>query len=95
METKEQENPGRIWSEESIEAREVEEYPKEEETRRYSEEGRQNWDREEEEESSSEVSSPSTTPMDWPKEEYLEVLMDENENGYWSDIGVTPRWRTR
>ena len=85
METKEQENPGRIWSEESIEGREVEEYPKEEETRRYSEEGRQNWDRKEEEESSSEVSSPSTTPMDWPKEEYLEVLMDENENGYWSD----------
>ena len=63
-------------------------YPEEKETRHSEEEGsRPSLDREE---SSSDVSSPSTIPVEpmepveWPeKEEYLEVWMDEN--GYWSD----------
>ena len=86
MQTKEeQENSEDTKTEEGMRAMEVREYPEEKETRYSEEEGsRPSWDREE---SSSDVSSPSTIPVEsveWPeKEECLEVSSDEN--GYWSD----------
>ena len=92
METKEERtNPEDTKTEEGMRAMEVGEYPEEKETRYSGEEGsRARWDREE---SSSDVSSPSTIPvepvepvepMEWPeKEECLEVSSDGN--GYWSD----------
>ena len=89
METKEERaNPEDMKTEEGMRAMEVGEYPEEKETRYSGEEGsRPRWDREE---SSSDVSSPSTIPVEpvepvkWPeKEECLEVSSDGN--GYWSD----------
>ena len=92
METKEERaNPEDMKTEEGMRAMEVGEYPEEKETRYSEEEGsRPSLDREE---SGSDVSSPSTIPVEsvesmgiveWPeKEEYLEVSSDGN--GYWSD----------
>ena len=84
METKEERaSPEDMKTEKGMGAMEVGVYPEEEETR-YSEGSRPSWDREE---SSSDVSSPSTIPMEPmecpEKEECLEVSSDEN--GYWSD----------
>ena len=92
METKEEQaNPEDIKTEEGMRAMEVREYPEEKETRHSRKEGsRPSLDREE---SSSDVSSPSTIPVEsvesmgiveWlEEEECLEVLLDGNE--YWSD----------
>ena len=86
METKEERvNHEDTKTEEGMRAMEVGEYPEEKETRHSEEEGSwPSWDREE---SSSDVSSPSTIPMEpmeWPEEEEcLEVSSDGN--GYWSN----------